>query len=573
MTTLAQVNSTLLEVSDNTKETSRGISAFVKYLEKQKVRELEAQREKESNKAATVAKASSATKSQSGGSGGGFLSNLISNPLGALGTGLALGSAGLSKAVGRLVVPAIMVAASKAAGEYIESETGSKELGDATRRGMVGGGIGLIFGKRFGIIGGLIGAAFTEENKKKLEELGESLKPAGEALKAQVEKLTGELPTADEVLKKFQTTLGNALTGITNIAKGDFTNINDYLGDIAISAGAIFTALAPKSAFNIAMKTLRASFAGLKSAFSSGLSAIGMSSKLGSEASKTLKDGSKVKIQKGALKGQTATYDAKAGQFRGAEGKFLKRADVGISNKAEMDALKKFPRMAKFLKLGKVLGPLGSALGIAQLAMILADDGPISSKVDDIAGVFGGIGGGILGAIAGTAVGALATGPLAPIAAPAGGLLGAIGGSLAGDALAQGMAQFLLGQKVTAFPWWTGLNKMLSGDTQSVNESMTTQEKSQKSYSNSRGAKRNQRSSITTTPNVSVSTKNNNYNQKLKTSMMAIDDFAGSKSGTTVIGGDSTITNNNTNNSVSNTSVVARSGVYDAQDQFGFMPT
>ena len=45
---------------------------------------------------------------------------------------------------------------------------------------------------------------FYVENKKKLEELGESLKPAGLALKAQVEKLTGELPSTDEVLKKFQ---------------------------------------------------------------------------------------------------------------------------------------------------------------------------------------------------------------------------------------------------------------------------------------------------------------------------------------------------------------------------------
>jgi uncharacterized sporulation protein YeaH/YhbH (DUF444 family) len=78
MTTLAQVNDTLLEVSNNTKETSKGISAFVKYIEKQKLKDLEAEREAKANLAKLEKSEAAATKSsdRSSSKGGGFFKNL-----------------------------------------------------------------------------------------------------------------------------------------------------------------------------------------------------------------------------------------------------------------------------------------------------------------------------------------------------------------------------------------------------------------------------------------------------------------------------------------------------------------
>jgi len=578
MTTLANVNDTLLEVSENTEKTSKGISAFLKYIEDQKRKDidqrrkdLEAEREAKAN-TNNLAKAQ-AKQSSSKASGGGILGDLSPGKL-LTGGGLLAAGSMLTKGASRLLVPGLLLAASTEAESYITSETGSKELGEATRRGLIGGGIGLIFGKKIGVIGALLGAAFTDENKKKLEELGESLKPAAMAVKTSIEEFTGKLPSMDEVLKGFQTSVGNALTGLTAIAKGDFSTSQQYLGDIAISAGALFTMLAPKSAFSLAMKAVSGTFNGMKSALTSGISAIGLSSKLGTQTASTLKTGSKMKITSGNLKGQSATFNAKTNQFHNTAGKMIKRSDVGVTGD-QMKALKKFPRMAKFLKLGKVLGPLGSALGIAQLAMILAEDGPVSSKIDQIAGVFGGIGGGVLGAISGTAIGALATGPLAPIAAPVAGILGAIGGSLAGNTLATGLAQFLMGQKVDAFPWWTGLNKLLSNDGDLTAAATATGAGAQTTKSSNLGVDSGltsalQGKSIPTISIPTVSAKPNMYNKKLKDNMSGVGDV-GMGSGVNNISAGNKINSENYSSSTINnnqTALIATGPPVDLADQF-----
>ena len=92
MATLAAVNDTLLEVSENTKETSKGISAFVKYIEKQKAKDLEAEREAKANLAKLDKAEAAATKSSNSSStGGGFFKNLSLGKAGLIGAGMALG--------------------------------------------------------------------------------------------------------------------------------------------------------------------------------------------------------------------------------------------------------------------------------------------------------------------------------------------------------------------------------------------------------------------------------------------------------------------------------------------------
>ena len=96
----------------------------------------------------------------------------------------------------------------------------------------------------------------------------------------------------------------------------------------------------------------------------------------------------------------------------------------------------------------KKLPILGQIFAISDIIRILSEDAPMSTKVDDLAGVLGGIGGGALGAILFGAAGGVA-GPLGAFVA---GGLGGIGGYFAGDILAKGLAQYALSQRVDAFP-------------------------------------------------------------------------------------------------------------------------
>ena len=117
----------------------------------------------------------------------------------------------------------------------------------------------------------------------------------------------------------------------------------------------------------------------------------------------------------------------------------------------------KFPRMKTLLGLGKKIPMVGTLFAAGDLIRILNEPGDIKSKVDDIAGLLGGLGGATLGTIAGATVGSVV-----PVAGTAiGGLVGGVGGYFMGDMIAQGLAQWLLGQKVDAFPGM--INDMING--------------------------------------------------------------------------------------------------------------
>lgn len=119
-------------------------------------------------------------------------------------------------------------------------------------------------------------------------------------------------------------------------------------------------------------------------------------------------------------------------------------------------ALTKFPRAAMALKFAKKIPMLGSLIGAGMIGMTLADDTMSKKeKTAKIAGALGGIGGatmgGFLGALGGGLVGAVG-GPAAAITGFIGGVGGAVIGGMLGESLFEGLAQFMLGEKVTAFP-------------------------------------------------------------------------------------------------------------------------
>ncbi len=139
-----------------------------------------------------------------------------------------------------------------------------------------------------------------------------------------------------------------------------------------------------------------------------------------------------------------------------------KPAATQAPTKKPFDLAKKFPRAAKVMGLARKFPIIGPALtGVAAVSLLSSDASP-KEKTSGLAGILGGIGGGVLGGFLGSMAGAL----LGPPGALVGGILGAIGGGLGGDIIAQGIAQYMLGQKVDAFPdsfFLPDINAILNG--------------------------------------------------------------------------------------------------------------
>ena len=118
--------------------------------------------------------------------------------------------------------------------------------------------------------------------------------------------------------------------------------------------------------------------------------------------------------------------------------------------------------------VAKILPGIGIGLSVTEAAKVLQSDASPAQKRNQLIGIFGGLGGSTLGALLGGLVGGL-VGPL-------GAFIGSLGlgiyGYFKGEQIATGLAQYALGEKVTAFdriifdpmsllPY--NLNKLLSG--------------------------------------------------------------------------------------------------------------
>jgi hypothetical protein len=132
------------------------------------------------------------------------------------------------------------------------------------------------------------------------------------------------------------------------------------------------------------------------------------------------------------------------------------------SSKKPFDLAKKFPRAAKVMGIAKKIPLIGPVFtGLAVMSLLSSNKSPkeISSG---LAGIIGGLGGSILGGFLGSIAGSIIPGP--------GTIIGAIGGSilggLGGETIATGLAQWMTGQKVDAFPdkWWLpDINSLMNG--------------------------------------------------------------------------------------------------------------
>ena len=217
--------------------------------------------------------------------------------------------------------------------------------------------------------------------------------------------------------------------------------------------GAIWAALKAITGF-----TSSANAKNLKNAKAAGMSASQLNEIAGAEKGKSYKMGKQTFRYEGQQfvnekTGRIATK-VEAEQLR----KGISTGKIGVvgskpGSRPKVAWAKKFPKMAKFLKLG---GPLAAILGGIDAISILQDDKP--QKASRLAGVLAGSGAALVGSVIGGALGSVVPGFGTLLGILGGGALGYFAGASAG----KGLAQFLLGEKVDAFPL-DSINNWLNG--------------------------------------------------------------------------------------------------------------
>lgn len=230
------------EVLDSVKTSIDGLStnlqSFISLSERRS--ETEALRERE----AQIEKSS---KSSGGGSSG-FL-----NSLGA-GGAFGLGALGVGSLAGLLLSRVLPVALMNAIGnqlaEYVETETGSKELGEAVYRALGFSSLGgLLFGKKGFLAGGIFGALLTDATKTEIDrflEISEkNIEEAALSLGLNLDDLNLSLSA---LFDRITLAISNTIRNINNTIDDDPNTVagDDWIEDALIASGLAFLFKRPR---------------------------------------------------------------------------------------------------------------------------------------------------------------------------------------------------------------------------------------------------------------------------------------------------------------------------------------
>jgi len=557
MATLAAINETLTRVDDNTETTSRGINSFVNYLRDNKRKDLEAAREAKNvvtkNAQATAATATNNAGKKSDGSG--LLDGVRNMLAGATLARLApmLGKTLLKRVLGPA---AIALFAEDIVEMLLPDGLDNPELKEALTGGLQGAALGFAIGGPLGAaIGGGIGALMTNEKfKKAVGDLGKTLKEQAIILYDKIEPTV--IRFKDSFVDMFNalgitkegvvsglagalTTIGDAaasgVESLTKLIKGDFEPMDLVKGITTL--GAVAALLMPGKF--VKFLGLLAGKKGLLGLLTKGATALGLGSLLGSSKADAPEPGGKPtpKPQPGSVV-RSASGNL---MIAGADGKATTmKAPAGskigdIPKKSVIDNFKKFPKLGAAAKFLRAIPGVSMLMSLGELATM----NPLT--VDGVAGVLGGLGGGTLGAMIGT---------LLPGIPGLNTLVGGTVGYFLGDALFKGLAQFLLGKKVDAFPEF--MNDLINGkDTKSNKPSVGSD------------SMRMGRGGPTQTFNKPAMTSGTDIKNSIQTTERRPDAMDRGAPSPTIVD-NSSRTNINNNSSA----VIGQGNIIDIQDQF-----
>lgn len=591
MTTLAQVNDTLLEVSNNTKETSKGISAFVKYIEKQKAKDLEAEREAKANEKKIVKAEARANNSSSGG---GFGSNFKAG-LAGLGAG---GLLGLGTRVGSAVLKRLpglgLIGFSDQIADAILGDDFPKDFKDTVSRGIQGAGFGMLLGKRFIPIFAALGLLATEENKGILKDIGTNVKEKWDKFAENLKPILGFLPSFDNIVKFIGGSVTKGLTAIKGFTESGFDNEEfkknwgsaiGLLGSVAflLMPGKFLKALKFLAKFALTKKGL-ISLIGAAAAGKIGMDLFGENGTFGGDtalASAALAAGTGYlgfKAIKGLTNRGAPTADDDAARSKQAKSqpnikRYAKGTKINGKNVGgqlynadktpkDMDMSKKYPRIfsksgvLKFLKGFGPLAALSAIFAMSDVQDVLASSASEEEKKKQLGGILGTELNSMAFAGIGAAIGGLGIGPKGAVL---GGGIGAILGMLAPNVAGEMLADFFMGGN----PKMNESQKNLMGSLSEVRKKANAKDM----YG---GQFQDISSSIgLTSPDLKFA--KNDYNQRLKNNMYNMEGVG--QAGVNNISTGNKLNSDNINANVVNnnqTALISSGPTIDMKDQFGF---
>ena len=421
---LGQQTNILEQIASSSQGTVKKMGFLEFMIERRKLKDLEAERE--ANNPGFFKRMTDKFTGDSGsGSGGkGFDFGKFLPAGGLFGAGAALAAA-LPGFLLKRALPALLAKAfADQIANYVESETGSKELGDAIFRGLQTGSIGLLFGKKIGLAAFIGGALFDESNRAKLKELSDNITDLAA-------KVDIKLPTMTGILESMKKGIGGSLDFLNSAAEGDLEGMLEDLGPFA----------ATMTTLGLLFKRTRKMIIG---------ATVGISNFL----TKTNKALPTSGAPKPALTGQSLRQQVsaslsdkelqKAGLGKTKDGGIVKRgttkavSDDTLQKLLNEKAAGRFPKLAGMLRKVPFLG---QALSAYDLYSILTGDAPAETKATGVAGIFSGI----LGSMVGVKLGAFAGSIFGPKGAAIGALAAGAGGYFYGSALGQALAEWALG--------------------------------------------------------------------------------------------------------------------------------
>ena len=466
MTTLAEVNASLgvtnialSDVAKEQKETNKGISKFVEFMQDKDTRDrredIEDRRERKASVISSVGAGAGAVGSGAvnlGKKGFGLGKDLFSKLGGILPIGLA--GAFLTSLVGSKLfrggIAGLGLIFGDQIAEFLAGPDAKKEVKDMISGAVKGGALGFLLGPRFGLIGAALGALLR--NDKIDKEAG--------ALITNLGNLKVKFPALGEFFTGITSAIGSGLESINKLLDGTSENtVTDIAKSIALIGG-VAALLMPGKMLGLlaaATRLMVTSPAGIALLAIAG-GGVAINKLIGGDAAdatgfgvSALATGAAVYGAKRLTRGVPTAADdaARSQQARGrtltGAPKDMRRTSTGKGSRMDrmldvnLKGLSKYPRLLSFVKaIARGPGPLAALFGIGQIIQ-MASTGTLNPE--SLGKIFGGLIGGAGGTKLGAAIGSIFPGPGTLL----GGLIGGGLGFFAGEYIAEKLAKFLLG--------------------------------------------------------------------------------------------------------------------------------
>ena len=460
MTTLAEVNATLgvtnialSGVAKEQKETNKGISKFVEFMQDKDTRDrredIEDKRERKASVISSVgsgAAAAGGAIASAGKKGFGLTKDLFGKLGGILPIGLA--GAFLTSLVGSKIfrggIAGLGLLFGDQIAEFLAGPGAKKEVKDTIAGVVKGGALGFLLGPRFGLIGAALGGLLS--NKEIDEQAGRLL--------TNLKDLQVKFPALGKFFSGITSAVAGGLESINNLLDGTSENkVADIAKSIALIGG-VATLLMPGKIIGllaIATKVLMRTPAGLALLAIAG-GGMAINQLMGNETTdssgfiaSTAATGAAFLGYKKLTGAKPPTgIDSPTGKTTTGAPKDMRRTQTGAGSRfdRQMDVnlkgLRQFPKLLKFIKFVGRTGPLAALFGIGNIIQMAATG---TLNAESLSKVFAGLIGGVAGTKLGAALGSFFPGPGTLL----GGLIGGGLGFFAGEMIAEKLANFLLG--------------------------------------------------------------------------------------------------------------------------------